>query len=134
MATDVRSFFEQKYLGAWDVEGKKEVVLVIDRCEGGIIKGVGGKESKAPILYFRNVTDKAKGMILNKTNTKTMIKLYGKFVEDWPGKRISVYAGRTNMAGEDVDCLRIRPTEPPAPSEKRQREPGEEGELLSAAR
>ena len=136
MSTDVRSFFESKYLGAWDIpDGKKDVVLVIDHCEGSTIKGTSGEEKKAPVLYFRNVSDKRKGLVLNKTNAKTLIKLYGKYVEDWPGKRIALYAGRTNAFGEEVDCLRIRPNAPPetaASKPSAPREPGEEGDLLHA--
>jgi hypothetical protein len=113
--TDCRSLFDSKYLGSWDVAGKKDAVLVIDRCEGQTIKGTTGEEKKAPVLYFRNVSDTKKGMVLNKTNTKTLIKLHGAFIEDWPGKRIAIYAGRTNAFGEEVDCLRIRPTVPPTP-------------------
>jgi hypothetical protein len=131
--TDVRAFFESKYLGAWDVAEKGDVILVIDRCEGQVIKGQGGKEDKCPVLYFRNITNRAKGMVLNKTNTKALIRLYGAYIEDWPGKRIFVYATKTTVGGEEVDCLRIRPKEPPAkasnpelPTSPSEREPGDE--------
>jgi hypothetical protein len=34
------------------------------------------------------------------------------FIEDWKGKTITVYATTTKVAGEEVECLRVRPTLP----------------------
>ena len=50
-----------------------------------------------------------KPMILNSTNSKTIAKLYGPYIEDWQGKLITLFASTTKMAGETVECLRIRP-------------------------
>jgi hypothetical protein len=117
--TDVRSMFDKRFLGAWDCPDGKDVVLVIERCEAQGIKGTSGEEKKAPVLYFSNTKNK-KGFVLNVTNAKTLIKLFGAKIEGWPGKRIAIYAARTMAFGEEVDCLRIRPTEPAAPSAKRE--------------
>jgi hypothetical protein len=113
--TDVRSFFDKKFLGSWDIPEGKDVVLVIDRCEGSMIKGTTGEEKKAPVLYFSNTKNRNKGMILNVTNAKTLIKLHGKNIEGWPGKAISLYATKTLAFGEEVECLRIRPVVPETP-------------------
>ena len=114
--TDVRSFFDKKYLGAWDIPEGRDVVLVIDRCEGSRVKGTTGEEKKAPVLYFSNTKNK-KGMVLNATNAKTLIKLYGKHVEQWPGKPIAIFASKTDGFGQtDLDCIRIRPEAPPLPT------------------
>ncbi len=111
---DVRSFFEKAYLGAWDIPEGKDVVLTIDHCEGSKIKGTSGEEKSAPVLFFSN-TKGRKGLVLNVTNAKTLIKLYGRHIEGWAGKRIALYAARTMAFGEEVDCLRIRPVEPAEP-------------------
>ena len=116
--TDVRSFFEKAYLGAWDIPEGKDVVLVIDRCEGSSIKGTTGEAKKAPVLYFTNTRDRKKGLVLNVTNAKTIIKLYGRHVEKWTGKAIAIYAARTLAFGEEVDCIRVRPEAPATPSSK----------------
>jgi hypothetical protein len=51
-----------------------------------------------------------KPLILNATNSKSIQKLYGPYIEDWAGKSITLYASTTQLAGESVECLRIRPT------------------------
>jgi len=43
------------------------------------------------------------------TNSKSIAKLYGPFIEDWAGKKITLFASTTRLAGETVECLRIRP-------------------------
>ena len=140
--TDVRTFFEKKYLGAWDVPEGKDVVLVIDRVEGSLIKGTSGEEKKAPVVYFSNVRDKKKSLVLNATNAKTISKLYGRHIEAWAGKPIAIFATKTLAFGEEVECIRVRPTAPPMPKGAGQaplaaappmaaaggsREPGEDG-------
>jgi len=139
--TDVRSFFDKKYLGSWDIPEGKDVVLVIDRCEGSAVKGTTGEEKKAPILFFSNVRDKKKSLVLNVTNAKTLIKLYGKHIEEWKGKAIAIYATRTLAFGEEVDCIRIRPVSPAMPARGAaqalsavSREPGDEDDATVAAK
>jgi hypothetical protein len=114
--TDVRSYFEKTYLGAWDLPEGKDVVVVLDRCEGSMIKGTTGESKKAPVLYFK---DKKKGMVLNVTNAKTLIRLYGRHVEQWGGKPVALFASRTLAFGEEVDCIRIRPEAPALPAAKK---------------
>ncbi len=116
--TDVRSYFEKAYLGAWDIPEGKDVVLVIDRCEGSQIKGTSGESKKAPVLYFTNVKDRKKGLVLNVTNAKTIIRLYGRHVEKWAGKPIAIFASKTLAFGEEVDCIRVRPEAPAMPAAK----------------
>lgn len=113
--TDVRSFFEKKYIGSWDIPDEGAVV-VIDRCVGGVIEGMDGLKQRKPILYFRNVKNLKKGMVFGATVAKTMIALYGKDVEGWVGKPITLYATQTNgKGGEIVDCIRVKPVVPQMP-------------------
>ena len=52
-------------------------------------------------------------MILNRTNCKTISKVCGSpYIEQWTGHRIQIYATTTRMAGETVECLRIRDKAP----------------------
>ena len=52
-------------------------------------------------------------MILNRTNCKTISKVCGSpYIEQWAGHRIQIYATTTRMAGETVECLRIRDKAP----------------------
>ncbi len=53
-----------------------------------------------------------KPFILNATNSKSIAKLYGPYVEDWAGKPITLFASTAKLAGDTVECLRIRPVVP----------------------
>ena len=56
-----------------------------------------------------------KPFIINRTNAKTIQKVLGSpFIEDWAGKTITVFATTTSVAGEVVECLRVRPSLPVA--------------------
>ena len=124
--TDWRSLMDKTYLGSYELPEGKDIVVVIDHCEGAKIKGTTGEEKKAPILFFQG---KKKPMVLNSTNSKTIAKLYGRHIESWAGKPIAIYATQTLAFGETVECIRVRPTAPPMPKASAPsliREPGEE--------
>lgn len=111
--TDYRSLYGKEWLGAWDLQDK-DVNVTILGCTGGELTSVGGRKSKKPVLSIKG-TDKK--LALNATNGKTIAALYGRHVEGWSGKRITLYKSSTrNPDGSgDVECIRIRPT---APAEK----------------
>lgn len=110
MPTDYRSMYEKDFLGAWDfTDGDK--TFTIKKAQRGELTGSGGRKSKKPVVYFQE-TDK--GLALNATNGKTIAALYGVMVEDWQGKKITLYRSRTTMGSEEVDCVRVRPQAPKA--------------------
>lgn len=113
--------YDSDYLYAWDLGGK-DVSVTIERVEAGTLTGQQGRKTRKPVVYFRGAQ---KGLALNKTNGKTIAAMYGTDTAQWPGKAVTLYPTRTTMGGEEVDCVRIRPT-PPKPA-KRDRAPGEEG-------
>jgi hypothetical protein len=90
---------------------------------GGELVGPGGKKSKKPLCYFRNVP---KPLGLNATNCKTIAALYGNDTDGWVGKRITLYPTTTQMGGETVECVRVRPRVPPAATPRNGR-PQDEG-------
>lgn len=107
-----RMFPDEKYLGAWDLEGHSGAVVVIDRVEVEELKSQRGTDHK-PVAYFRG---KKKGMVLNKTNCKTIATLYGQNADGWLGKAVEIFATTCSAAGgETVECLRIRPRKPAMP-------------------
>lgn len=108
---DVRSLFDKEFLYAYDLQGR-DVTVKIVRVVGGKVTGKGGKAAKKPVVYFEG---KEKGLALNITNVRTIKSLYGSFQsEDWIGKWVTLYTTTTEMGGETVECIRIRPTIPPA--------------------
>ena len=106
--TDYRKFFDKDFLGAWDIPDK-DITLTIADAKGGELTGPGGRKSKKPILKFEK-TEKA--MALNATNGKIIAGMYGVHVEEWVGKRITLFKTQTQMGGDTVDCIRIRPQVP----------------------
>jgi hypothetical protein len=109
---DYRAFYDATYIRAWDLPPGKDVAVLIDRVEGETIKGVD-KEDRRPVIYFAG---KKKGLVLNKGMGKTIKGMYGRFVRDWIGKPIALYATSVNAFGETHDVVRVRPSPP-----KRQR-------------
>jgi hypothetical protein len=105
-----KSHMDRDYLFAFDLNGK-DVTLTIDRVVGGEIVGPGGKKSKKPLCYFREGREK-KPLGLNSTNCKAIAALYGNDTDGWVGKRITLFPTTTQMGGETVDCIRVRPRAP----------------------
>lgn len=59
-------------------------------------------------VFVLSFVGKEKRLGLNKTNTRSMIKLYGAETDDWLGKEITLIPTTDrNPAGEQVPCIRI---------------------------
>lgn len=93
------------YIGAYWLPPGEDVNVTIDYVVREIITGTGGKKEECTVAHLKGV----KPFILNATNSKTIAKLYGNYIEDWAGQEITLYATTTKMAGETIECLRIRP-------------------------
>ena len=83
----------------------EDVTVTIDYVRREMIIGTGGKKEECSVAHLKGV----KPLILNATNSKTIAKLYGPYIEDWEGKPITLYASTAKLAGDTVECLRIRP-------------------------
>lgn len=98
------------YLGAYSLEPGQDMVLTIKAVRREMITGTGGKQEECTVCYWQ---EKEKPMILNRTNCKTISKVCeSPYIEKWAGHRIQIYATTTRMAGETVECLRIRDKAP----------------------
>lgn len=101
------------YLGVYSLENGKDMTLTIDKVTREVVITTGGKEEECTVAYFK---ENVKPMILNRTNSKMIQKIYNTpYIEQWRGKRITVYAATTKLAKEDVECLRIRQMKPENP-------------------
>lgn len=111
-----RTAMEDKdFLFAFNLDGK-EFTLTIRSVAGGVITGDKGKTNKKPIATF---VETPKKLALNTTNCKTIQAIYGTGdMAAWSGKRITLYPTVTQMGGETVDCIRVRPVVP-QPAAKR---------------
>ena len=111
---DYRRWFDDSgMLYAYDLEdspGKDhDTVVQIEKAYGGEVTGEKGRKTKKPILKFAGLD---KTLALNKTNGKTIKKLYGKDGDKWPGCWITLYVTTVDYDGETRDCIRVRPQKP----------------------
>jgi hypothetical protein len=95
------------YIGAYMVQ--EDTTVKIESVTRQLVKGEGGKSEECTVANLQGT----KPFILNRTNSKMITKLYGSpYIEDWVGKLITLYPTTTKVAGETVECLRIRPSVP----------------------
>jgi len=93
------------YIGAYALEEGQDLTVTIDWVQQETITGTGGKKEDCTVAHLVG----QKPMILNVSNSKMIAKLYGPYIEDWAAKPITLYASTTKLAGETVECLRVRP-------------------------
>jgi len=103
--THWKRLINPEFIGAYSIPEGQDLTVTIDYVQLQEITGTGGKKEDCTVAHLVN----EKPMILNVTNSKSIAKLYGPFIEDWAGKKITLFASTTRLAGETVECLRIRP-------------------------
>lgn len=103
--THWKSLINPDYIGAYSLGDAGDMTVTIDYVQTEEITGTGGKKEYCTVAHLVD----QKPMILNVTNSKSIGKLYGNFIEDWAGKQITLFATTTKLAGETVECLRVRP-------------------------
>jgi hypothetical protein len=115
--THWKKFYNYEYLGTQDLPGGKDMVLTIRVIQKEMVKGEGGRKEECPVIRFK---EHEKGMILNRTNAKTIQAIYRTpYLEDWHGKQIQIFLkSGIKFGGNVTDGLRIRPNEPVAQTEE----------------
>ena len=94
--------FPGKYLTAADLDGE-DVTLTINKVR---VQEIGRDGKEKPVLHF---TDEAKGLILNKTNANAIGELYGKEVDNWHDKKVTLFPSTTDFAGDpETPCIRTK--------------------------
>lgn len=91
---------ESNYLKAADIKGKTPTV-VISKVELVEFENNGKKDVK-PVIFFEA---REKGVVLNKTNTKSLIESFGGASEGWIGKSTMLSVVNTEMG----DGIRVTP-------------------------
>jgi hypothetical protein len=111
--------FDNQYVGAWDLTDDEDrpvdKTVTIEKVEKQKIKSQRGEETK-PVLYFAGTP---KGMIVNKTNARTIAGMYGNNVNDWIGKRVTLYQAMTSTPDGEKPCIRVRPVAPSSAKERK---------------
>ena len=96
---NINEEFPSKYLKSADLQGHAVKVTIKDVQSAPI-----GNDRKL-IMYF---TGKDKGMVLNKTNARTIGDIFGDDTDDWRGKAVELFAMKVDFQGRMVDGLRVR--------------------------
>lgn len=116
-----KKFFDNEFVGSWDIPPGRDVVLEIASVQADKVKGPRGEQKKPSLSFTRG----KKKLLLNATNARTIAGLYGAYTEKWIGKPIALYATTTEAFGESVECVRVRPTIPKLrANQPPEREPG----------
>ena len=114
--TNWKNQFNYDYLGAYSLPDGKDIILTLKETKKEMVTGSNGQKSECFVAYFH---ENAKPMILNKTNCKTIEKLFNTpNIEEWVNKQIQIGSTRINAFGEMTDCLRVRPFAPKLSEER----------------
>lgn len=105
--THWKSLFNYPYLGVQDLKTNSDIILTAKCVVKEDVPNKSGQKEKCNVLYFQ---EDVKPMVLNKTNCKTMERLFKTpCYEDWMNKKLQIGSARVNAFGEMTDALRIRP-------------------------
>jgi hypothetical protein len=75
--------------------------------------GTGAEKEKKLVVWF---TNDPRGLVLNKTNNRTLRNAYGDDVTGWTGKVVMMFTVMTDNRGKIVPGLRVRILPPKQPA------------------
>jgi hypothetical protein len=92
--------FPSKYISASDLQGNDVVVKITHITT----EEIGGKQKF--ICYFAG---KKKGLVLNKTNWNTIVRITGMDdSDDWTGAEVCLFETMVDFQGDSVPAVRIK--------------------------
>lgn len=115
--THFRKLRNPSYIGSYELmtggEPKDMVVEITNVTKEHVQNG--DKKEEAMLVYLKN----QKPMIINSTNAKAITTALGSpYIEDWVGKRITLYVSRIKAFGDWHDALRVRKEAPQEPQKE----------------
>jgi len=126
--THYRKLLENEYLGQWDLidaDGNpREATLVIESVEvfkpevkqrkkmaDGTYKDA--RNNKLRIVFGPTAKGKPKPWLAGPVSQQVIRNLYGPYIEDWVGKRITIYCDPSVTFGKTtVGGVRVKPEKP----------------------
>lgn len=104
--------YNYDYIGSYEMPTDgSDIILTIKETKKEEVIGGDGKKQMCLVAYFQEKGRKP--MILNRTNSKTIQKIYGTpYLEEWVGKKVQLYSTSVKAFGEVTDALRIRDFKP----------------------
>ena len=107
------AYDQSKYFKAADIPQEKKL-RIKDVTEEEI--GVGRDKERKLCVWFTNDT---RGLVLNRTNNRTLRGAFGDACDGWKGKIIVVFPTRDDFRGRMVPVLRVRIPSPKQPAAAR---------------
>ena len=101
--------YPSRFLSAEDLNGQDVTVTIANVTQETLGQG---KDAQQKLVA--SFVGKKKAMVLNKTNAKTIAKLYGDETDGWAGKRITIRAQEVEFQGDMILALRVSLKAPPA--------------------
>ena len=103
----VTEAFKGNFIEALHLASNDATMTIKSVDNPNTVKAADKKLIDKPIVRF-NETDK--GFILNKTNARAIGLAYGNEMDNWTGKKITIYGTTCESFGEkNVPCVRVRP-------------------------
>lgn len=81
-------------------------VVTIERVEK---REVGSEKVIKGVVILKEF---GRGMVLNKTNSRTIAGLYGSDTSNWLGQQITLYRSETSFQNKTVPCIRVKDVRP----------------------
>lgn len=103
--------YPSRFLKASDFEDGDRALTIADLRTERI--GQGSQADDKWVLFFQ---EEEKGLVLNKTNTIIIAKLYGDDTDNWVGKQVTLYATEVQFKDDMVDAIRVRSKPPRKPA------------------
>jgi hypothetical protein len=89
------------YLKTEDLGGRRVTVTI----ESVTVEEVGEEKKRKPVA---SLVGKEKRFVINKTNADILIDILGTDeMDDWAGRRIVLYPGKTKFGGRTVPCISV---------------------------
>lgn len=106
--THWKKLTDPRFIGVYALPNQAEDLTVIISCvKYEELTMMHGKKEWHTVVYLVD----QKPLILNKINAATIERLYSPYIENWPGKNITLFASTCDLGREkNIPCLRIRPS------------------------
>jgi hypothetical protein len=96
------SYDQSRFFKAADLEAEKKLRIKTVTEEQ---VGAGAEQQKKLVVWF---TNDERGLVLNKTNNRTLRGAFGDDCAGWAGKIVVVFPSTIDMRGKIVPSLRVR--------------------------
>lgn len=96
------SYDQTRFFKAADLESEKKLRIKTVTEE---LVGAGSEQEKKLVVWF---TNDERGLVLNKTNNRTLRGAFGDDCAGWAAKIVVLFPSTTDLRGKLVPSLRVR--------------------------